>query len=308
MASAIAFLHPSVVCLYAESSGWGRAALAACQTAGVPAVALQHGILYPRYYSYRHEADESACPRPDRTAVFGEDARRLLVARGGYDPESIVVTGSPKFDALIDAAHSWNRDETRARYDVGIKERLLLVASRFREIRDTHRAIGSEFAALARAVEALRGVKCIVKPHPAETAAPYEACLRQIGARKVRLAAPSADLVRLVHAADALVTVESLTAMEALVLQRPVLVLNMPSHLKDLVDRGVALGVPAGADPAPALRTLLFDEAAQERLSEGRRRYVDDFAHGIDGEATRRIVDLIASTARRSSRDNLRES
>ncbi|MBN2370703.1 MAG: CDP-glycerol glycerophosphotransferase family protein [Vicinamibacteria bacterium] len=305
--SALESLRPSVICLYAESSGWGRAALAAGQAAGIPTVALQHGILYPRYYSYRHDADEGACPRPDRTAVFGEDARRLLVERGGYDPETVVVTGSPKFDALLDAARVWNRDETRAQFGVGLKERLILVASRFREIRDTHRAIGSEFSALARAVESMRGVKCVVKPHPAESAAPYEGCLRAINARKTRMAAPSADLVRLIHAADALVTVESLTAMEALVLQRPILILNMPSHLKDLIDRGVAMGVSAGADPATALRNLLFDDDARERLAAARRLYLDDFARGIDGGATRRIVELIAATARRSSRDSLRE-
>jgi hypothetical protein len=119
------------------------------------------------------------------------------------------------------------------------------------------------------------------------------------------VATPSADLVRLIHAADALVTVESLTAMEALVLQRAILILNMPSHLKDLVECGVALGVEAGTDPAVALRRLLFDEITRERLAEARHRYLDDFAHGIDGGATHRIVELIASTAR-PSRDSLR--
>ena len=67
-------------CLYAESSGWGRAALARLpRRRGVPTVAIQHGIVYPKYFSYRHDPDEADCPRPDRTAVFGEAARRLLV-------------------------------------------------------------------------------------------------------------------------------------------------------------------------------------------------------------------------------------
>ena len=71
--------------------------------------------------------------------------------------------------------------------------------------------------------------------------------LRETGARRVTLVDPREDLLRLLHAADALVTVESLSAVEALVLGRPVLVLNMPTHLADLVASGVALGVAAGA-------------------------------------------------------------
>src|SRR5207245_475351 len=177
MAEALEATRRSVVCLYAESSGWGRAALAACRAAAVPTVAVQHGILYPAYYSYRHGADEADCPRPDRTAVFGESARKILVELGHYAPESLVVTGSPKF-------------------------------------------------------------------------------------------------VELLHAADALVTVESLSAVEALVLGRPVVVLNMPTHLRELVAAGAALGVAAGADPTPALRGALFDEAVRRGLEQSRQRYV----------------------------------
>ena len=41
MTEALQATRPSVVCLYAESSGWGRAAIAACRAAGVPTVAIQ---------------------------------------------------------------------------------------------------------------------------------------------------------------------------------------------------------------------------------------------------------------------------
>jgi len=45
-----------------------------------------------------------------------------------------------------------------------------------------------------------------------------------------------ADLVKLLFAADVLVTVESLSAVEALVLDRPVVVLNMPTNLAEMVE------------------------------------------------------------------------
>lgn len=297
MTEALLATRPAVVCLYAESSGWGRAAIAASRAAGVPTVAIQHGILYPKYYSYRHGADESDCPRPDRTAVFGESARKILLELGHYPPESLVVTGSPKFDDLLATAARWDREEVRRRLDVGPAERLVVVASRYRGIRDTHASIGSAFPGLVRAVESLPGVKALVKPHPAEPEESYAADLRAAGAVRVRLLPPGADLTQLLHAADALVTVESLSAVEALVLGRPVLVLSMPTHLRELVAAGAALGVPAGEDPAPALRDLLFDEATRRGLGAARQRYLGYVAQGVDGGATARIVALLCETA-----------
>jgi hypothetical protein len=108
---------------------------------------------------------------------------------------------------------------------------------------------------------------------------------------------PSADLLELMHAADMLVTVESLSAVEALVLGRPVVVLEMPNHLRDLVDGGVAVGVPKGRDPGPALWSVLRDPDTREQLERCRERYVSELAMGIDGHATERILALIREMA-----------
>src|SRR6185295_14486511 len=117
----------------------------------------------------------------------------------------------------------------------------------FRAIRDTHQAIGSAFPAFVSAVGSLPGVQALVKPHPAEPADAYAGCLRE--ATRVRVSPPGTDLLELLHAADALVTVESLSAVEALVLGRPVVVLNMPTNLAEMVEQGMALGVAEGGDP-----------------------------------------------------------
>ena len=298
MTAALQAVRPAAVCLYAEGSGWGRAAVAACRGAGVPTLAIQHGIIYPRYFSYLHDPDDGDCPRPDRTAVFGAAARRFLIEEGRYAPESLVVTGSPKFDALLEAARSWDREALRARFGVEEGERLLVVASRYRSIRPTtHQSIGSAFAGLVRAVEGMDGVRLLVKPHPAEPAGAYVADIRAAGARRSRVLPPSTDLLELLFAADALVTVESLSAVEALVLGRPVLILNMPSNLREMVERGVALGAKTGEDPADAVRRLLFDPATREDLSAARTRYLPEIAFGLDGGATRRMLALIREAA-----------
>jgi CDP-glycerol glycerophosphotransferase (TagB/SpsB family) len=123
--------------------------------------------------------------------------------------------------------------------------------------------------------------------------------LHRTGARRFTLVDPREDLMRLLHAADALVTVESLSAVEALVLGRPVIVLNMPTHLADLVAAGAALGVPEGGDPAAALEGALAPGAVREALDRARDAYLGELAMGVDGGATARIVALIRDTANR---------
>ena len=286
-------LRPRAVCLYAESSGWGRAVCAACRAAAVPSVAIQHGILYPRYYSYLHGEDEEDAPIPDRTAVFGEAAKRFLIEQGHYPADSLVVTGSPKFDALVSAIPDLDREAVRGRLGVPRGARLLVVASRYRGIRETHQSIGSAFGSLVKAAEALDDTYLVVKPHPAERGDEYAAAIAAAGATRCRVLAGDVDVAQLLHAADALVTVESLSATEALVLGRPIVILNMPTNLAEMVRSGVAVGVDVGADPGPALASVLQDGETRARLKEARRRYLSDLAHGVDGQATTRIVTLL---------------
>jgi len=105
--------------------------------------------------------------------------------------------------------------------------------------------------------------------------------------------------MRLLFAADLLVTVESLSAVEALVLGKPVVVLNMPTNLQEMVDAGAALGVPEGQDPGAALLKALEDGEARERLATARRAYLNDVASGVDGRATERLLELLRATAGR---------
>jgi hypothetical protein len=296
-AEVLAREKPAAICLYNESGGLGRAVIAAARAAAVPSVGIQHGILYPRYYSYTYDPRETDAPRPDRTAVFGETARRQLIEQGRYDPASLVLTGSPRFDDLLEASRAWDRSAIRAKLGVADPARLVVVASRYKGIRATHQSIATAFPAFVRAIEAMPDVHALVKPHPAESPRGYEDVLAKEGARRLRLLTPQTPLLELLHAADLVVTVESLSAVEALVLGRPLVILNTPTNLQELVEAGVAVGVPEGQDPRAALEAALFDIATQARLETARRMYLSELAFGVDGRATRRIVDLLKATA-----------
>jgi UDP-N-acetylglucosamine 2-epimerase len=288
---------PDVLVLYAESSGLGRAAVLAARQAGIPSFAVQHGIMYPQYFSHEHEREElerenegEAVPIPSRTAVFGSLAKDLLMDRGGYREDRIVVTGSPKFDALVETAAGYDTRATRRLLGVPERARMLLLASRFS-------AVGPVFEELVNAVERLDDVWLLVKPHQAEAPTPYVGVLSRLRPTRSKLVEPATNLLELLVASDGLITVDSFASSEALVLGRPVLVVNLPSNLASLVDRGVALGVERGDSIEAALRRILFEDDVTRELEEKRRVYLQEFAFGADGRSTERIVRAILESA-----------
>lgn len=292
-------LDPRLVCLYAESSGLGRAAIESARAIGVKSLGVQHGILYPNYFSYERTAQDITLGTPvaDTTAMYGDDGVRLLEDTFHYPKGRVVSTGSPRHDALAAEIRTVNRDERRRALGVSAHERLIVLASRYAGIRDTHKASGPAFAGLLAAIEGIEGARLIVKPHPAE---PKDAYDQDIAAsslgERVRVIADR-SLTDILPAADLLVTVESLSATEALVAGVPVVVLRHPSNLRDVVASGAALGVPDGADPRPSIESLLRDETSRAAWRGSRDAFLKDVACGVDGQALNRLLDLVSTMA-----------
>ncbi len=292
-------LDPRLVCLYAESSGLGRAAIESARTLGVRSLGVQHGILYPNYFSYERTTVDITLGTPvaDTTAMYGDDGVRLLEDTFRYPKGRVVSTGSPRYDALAAEIRTVDRDARRRDLGVSAHEKLVVLASRYSGIRDTHKASGPAFAGLLAAIEGIEGGRLIVKPHPAE---PKDAYDQDIAAstlgERVRVIADR-SLTDILPAADLLVTVESLSATEALVAGVPVVVHRHPSKMRDVVASGAALGVPDGADPRPSIESLLEDAATRAAWRKSRDTFLNDVARGVDGQALNRLLDLMRSMA-----------
>ena len=292
-------LDPRLVCLYAESSGLGRAAIVAAKKQGSKTLGVQHGILYPNYFSYeRTEAEVGlGTPIPDITAMYGDDGVRLLEGSFHYPKGRVVATGSPRYDALSAETLKVDRDALRKNLGVGAADKLMVLASRYTGIRETHKASGPAFAGLLAAVAAITGACLIVKPHPAEPGDAYDLDIAaaNLGPR-VRVL-KDRSLSDILPAADVLITVESLSATEALVASVPVVVLRHPSNLRDVVASGAALGVPDGEDPRARIEGLLIDPVVREQWQRSRDAFLQDVAHGVDGKALDRLIALLSKMA-----------
>lgn len=292
-------LSPRLVCLYAESSGLGRAAIESARSLGVKSLGVQHGILYPNYFSYERTAGDVTLGTPiaSTTAMYGDDGVRLLEDVFRYPKGRVVATGSPRYDALAAEVRTVSREERRRDLGVSTQEKLVVLASRYAGIRDTHKASGAVFPGLLAAIEATEGARLVVKPHPAEPGDAYDADIAASAlGERVRVISDR-SLTDLLPAADLLVTVESLSATEAIVAGVPVVVLRHPSNLRDVVASGAALGVPDGADPRPFIESLLRDDSTRTAWRVSREAFLNDVAHGVDGRALDRLLKLVCAMA-----------
>src|SRR5690242_308754 len=111
---------------------------------GMPTVGLQHGFIYRSWLNYLHEEDEmradpgnrldSGFPRPTRTLVFDDYARSHLERCGRFPPESIVVTGSPRLDALVRTVGELSNEEVASALETtgaGTSRALVLFVAKY---------------------------------------------------------------------------------------------------------------------------------------------------------------------------------
>ncbi len=298
-------LQPSVALTYAEAGVWGRALILEARRRHIPVVGAQHGFIHRHWLQYLHEPDElrpssaneadRGFPLPDLTLVYDKFAVQHLVEAGRLPRSAIAVTGSPRLDALVEAAQQLTEDDLeRMRRQVGARpgQRLVVLASKYIDEWDR------TFAALVRAVGSMPDVHLTMKCHPADARAPYERLVE--GAANCSVTGADTSLVVLTKAARLLVTVNSTAAIEAMALDTPALALSLPNYLSPFVEAGAIAGTTTASEIAPTLRALLDDDACRTRLATRRREFLTRYGMNPDGGAARRAADAVMQMAERS--------
>jgi hypothetical protein len=310
--AALDALRPEVVVTYAEAGGWGRAVMLEARRRGIPSVGLQHGFIYHSWLNYLHEDDEmrpdAANPRdcgfpaPSRTFVFDEYARSHLERCGRFSPHSLVVTGSPRLDALVRAVTQLTAQEVAAARDstgANGSQDLVLFVAKYSQARHV-------LPALIEAVARMPAVQLAIKAHPAETADVYSAVIRECragsgDAANIRVLPATASLGPLLRASRVIVTVNSTVALDAGVLGIPALVIGLPNNLSPFVAAGIMAGAATRSDIEPVLERILYDEDFRLQIERSRGEYFKRFAIGSDGRAAARSADAVLELAGQKS-------
>ena len=300
---------PDLLLVVDEQGMYGRCFLAAAQAHGIATVGLQHGLVSQEDARYTHSAGmvpangrfvgTTLCPIPDATAVYGELYKRVLVEKGGYPQDSVIVTGQPSYDFL----HNMRDDGAKVRVcrQLGIEptERIaLLVTHPYRESRDGHnrRVLEITFEAIRNSSRN----RLVVKLHQAEEPSLHRQIASEKGVIHNVLIVKDVPLFDLLRACELVITAHPRVVLEAVLFGKPVITVNVAEgrHGAPYAGSGAAVSVRDSEELVKAIEAVSADDELRAKLQEARRILLADCLHPLDGRAAQRVADLAVSMTR----------
>lgn len=294
---------PDMILLEKETGIFERSIIVSAKLKNVPTVAIQHGVIGPSCYYYFFKTKKAQIVLPDLLCLYGRYYYNLLIQKGNYNKNQLVITGSPKSDILFNIAKIYSRKETILKYSINESNKILLWPTQCHGLSDEENI--KNFESVFGSVHGMTNITLIIKQHPGEGQKHFrliEKYLRRYNINSIILPGNS-DIYELLYVCDFMITKNSTTADEAIALGKPVIILNL-SGIPDIVsyvNHGVALGVYTKTDLRPAIEKLV--NGAKD-LEIYRERYIDEYMYKIDGKANDRICELILRTIQCQDRKN----
>ncbi len=249
---------------------------------------LRFEFTYGSDYSYTYGRGEST-----KIALFGDNTRDMLISEG-VPAEKLVVTGSSKFDDLISFKEPGVKEQLKEKYGIPAEKKVVLVLTSWFVEAGIWTAEDRSFfvTEIAKVCDDLKDVQLVFKLHaPHENKKDYLELLKNYTSES--LIFDTEPLHEIICISDVVVSVSSTAALEAMALDKPVMIVNMDNGSKIFKDSG-ALFIEKTDSFESALVKLIYYSNEVVDLDKI-REFVYNQAYKIDGNASRRIGDLIKS-------------
>ena len=293
-------INPKLVLLLNEYGFFERALIAACKLNNIPTIAIQHGISTLWYSQYIHPKNLKTkfILLPDITCVYGKKYFIMMVKNSIYSPRSVIVTGSPRYDILYNASRIYDKNLFLQKFNIPNAKKIVLWTTQCHGV-DYVENIKSLKVVLSTFKELEKdNVFLIIKQHPGEKIEHTNLINKYINKYKLKniiLVPKTYDTYELLYVCDILITRHSTTALEAIALNKPVIILNLSgqSDLVEYVKEGVAVGVYDERYFKPILMDLLSESSDLEpKLKINRYIFIRNYLN-IDGKSTERVINII---------------
>jgi hypothetical protein len=261
----------------------------------IPSVGIQHGTM--SYSPLTVHAKDEMCsgkpqclPRPTKLLVYGPYYRDYLVEHGDYPKDELAVIGNLRYDNYGGTQKLVKKEMTK-KYGFDGTKPIILYAT---QVMPTPKEGEEITRAVFRAAKEL-DLPLIVKQHPGEPSdAFYHTLAQEMGMSPPIIKHTST--LELITATDVMIGSESTLNYEAMILGKPIIILNFGGGRKDwmsFAQDGAALGVYHPEDVVPALKKALYDPRVRAELEEGMRVLFAAHCYRADGKAAERAVHII---------------
>jgi len=221
----------------------------------------------------------------DKVTVWGDSSKKQLINKN-TSKEKIVITGAPQFDDLALRNIPLNKNDIKK---LGInpnKKLIFLTTQPVSDMKDIATGV-------CKAVKSIPRTQLVMKLHPSE----YSMNIYKKIAKKegVNAIITKKYLYPLLNACDLLITHHSTTGMEAMILDKSVITINLTGKpdIMPYAESGAAIGVYKPEDIKPAIKSVLEDKDVRKKLAKKAKLFIYDQCYKMDGKASERIVNLI---------------
>lgn len=293
-------ISPDVVLMNRHNA----AMIDACRLEEIPVVEMQHGLWtpYPTHsvrYS-RRCLDGEPRPLPTKIAVWGNYMSNLL-HDWNCPQEHIAVTGYPAYDRLTrleskDIKHF--ADELG--FDSDKRIVVYMTGNPAVEFKLTPQEQLETARALLLAAKKLSDVVLIIKVHQYDEIEAYERLQSRLNAEAYSLVLKHCDTTLLIATSDAVIAKGSSTQLEAAIAGKPIIMINFSDRPDMFEFKQYDIGpyIDDVSEISNAVKTVLYDEEARKQMAEARETFVDEWANGADGRASKRLANLLKRLAR----------
>ena len=310
--SLISQCHVSLVVMGCDNSPAQRALVKAAAGFKIPTLQLAHGI--PGELN-DGVAGEMSDLYSDFVAAFGQIHQTRLV-ENNISRERVFLTGSPLWDPLYTQEASISQEQARRLLNLDPNRPVVLFCTSYadgsspyfpgmcRGLFDLHQAV------LQAVCQVGPDVQLIVRPHPNELGrakssekeiswldqayGDWSSKRHHLTVRLIR-----DNKIESIRAADLVMTGPSNLVYEAMILQRPVMVVPRLSEGEDTTiaeDQGVRVVRDQTQIPY-VLKELLESPSVREEIVKRQNVALPEINHGHDGRATDRVAALVEKLA-----------
>jgi len=265
----------------------------------IRSLVIQHGLV--------GDVDNSADIISDKMAVWGKAHKERWIELG-VEKEKLVITGCPRYDRYYRVFNV--KKEREIINNVlnlnGYKGIFVLPVESGEGFYDFKYFLGPSYSykdtdkflsAIFKAMYEFPEKVLIVKNKPQDKYGPLAKNLaKKMGLKNV-LVTEDIDLFHLLPACELLISSQSTVILEALIVGKPVVTVNL-RDTKDIfpfAEKGLAIGVYKAEDIPLAIRMALEDCYAREKLFNARKKLLYDYSFGQDGESSKRVARLMES-------------
>lgn len=234
-----------------------------------------------------HRPDGYFFPAPFHLA-YGDQIRDHMI-KAGVKPNTIEVVGAYTYDKH----QGGDRDADRRRVDEDfprtIGKKLVTVGTEAFPDPET------ELGPVLGAVPYLDGVHVVLKLHPSDEMAVFEAMAERLGVRDRIDIVKQYPIGQLLGASDLLIVVVSNIAIEAAIRGTPTLICDFSgkTDVVDFVAEGLSMGCDDPARVGEMVHAMLFDEATAAQARQLLERGIRRFNGPNDGQSSERIADYL---------------